>query len=163
MVATSEFHARGAFELLVRVHLISDAILSSSSIPVVDEISPIPGGYALNVDGSVQIEPGCCCDLSDLESWSSAFREGVGPTLLNIGHGCFSLSSDGAVTTITRRSEVVGHEDDTFQYPASAFARALEQADVERKRFAESLKSYVSQFALSEELDQVVNRLIFGL
>jgi hypothetical protein len=163
LVACSEFRAGSAFELLVRVHLTSGATPSPNSIPATDEISPISGGYAFIVDGIVQIEPSCCCDLSDLEAWCAAFREGEGgATPVTIGHGCISLSTDESLVTVTLHSEVAGHQESLYRYPASAFAFALGQADVERRSFATSLKAYLRQFTLPARLDEVVSTLVFG-
>jgi len=64
-VATGEFASQATFNLLARVHLEWDP-QSLDLPPELDHIGPISGGYAFVLGGSVQLEPGCCCDLSDL-------------------------------------------------------------------------------------------------
>jgi hypothetical protein len=157
-VACSELRAPAAFEALVRLHLTE----SLDSIPETDALSPIAGGYVFSVDESIQLEPGCCCDLSNVAAWRGAFREGERPTRLTIGHGCYSLVTEDAATIVTIDPETTGRQSLSLRYPAPDFERALDHAELEQRAFAESLKSYLSRVISTERLDEVVTRLVFG-
>jgi len=116
----------------------------------------------LSADGAIQLEPGCCCDLSDLGEWSAAFREHQSPTRLSIGHACFSLSTEAGVTTVTVHPEAKGHQTIHYAYHASDFCRAVEDAQIERNNFAESLKSYLCRHISTEHTEAIVKVLVFG-
>jgi hypothetical protein len=162
-VATSEFRGDAAFDALVRAYVTDGVELSPGKIPALDGISPISGGYAFSVDDTIQLEPGCCCDLSDLSEWGVAVRQGQGPASLLIGHGNLSLRVEGSMTTLTVNSEVAREDALTLQYPAADLARAVEQAELEQNAFADALKAYLLRYAPSERIQQVVQRLVFGL
>jgi hypothetical protein len=162
LIAASEFREAAAFETLLRIHLMDKESPSSETILPLDEIGPISGGYAFSADGSIQLEPGCCCDLSDLAVWNAAFRECQTPTRLLIGHGCFSLSTEAGVTTVAVQPEADGQQTIHLPYPASDFARAVEQAQIEQKDFAESLKSYLPHHISGERAEAIVKVLVFG-
>jgi hypothetical protein len=162
-VATSEFRSDAAFDALVRAYVTDGVELSPGKIPALDGISPINGGYAFSVDEEIQLEPGCCCDLSDLSEWGVAVRQGQGAAPLLIGHGNLSLVTQGSVTTVTLNSEVAREDALALQYAAADLARAIELAELEQNVFADALKAYFLRYAPSERIEQVVQRLVFGL
>ncbi len=157
-IAITDFAGTAAFEKILQVHLMNNAQPSANAIPPLDEIGPIPGGYAFSADGSVQLEPGCCCDLSDLREWNGIFRKANAAERLPIGHACFGLSNEGGVTTVEEHER---QQTIRFSYPSPDFGRAIEQAQVEQKEFAESLKAHLVLYTSSTHAEAIVNRLVF--
>jgi len=70
-----------------------------------DEIGPLSGGYILSHEDST-IEPGCCCDLGDLESWRLAATDSTEAWwMVWIGHPWTFVRSSGDLLHFVEPSE----------------------------------------------------------
>lgn len=158
-VAVDQFSSTEAFDLLLRVHLDWDPGVGLPSQP--EELGPISGGYAFAVGGAVQLEPGCCCDLSDLDEWSKVRGEDLSLVPLTIGHGGYAASISDGTTTIIITSEDRGTTDTHLQYPTADFEEALARAEKERSQFAALLKKRLRDLGSVSHVDDVVGRLVY--
>lgn len=161
LVETSEFATPAALDAVLSVHLEWTGG-SVESVPSDDAISPISGGYAFVRNGLVELEPGCCCDLSDLSHWRTAFSAGPGPTPLSIGHAIYSIASREGEAVITITSEVRNQPDSHFNYPAEDFASALKRAEQQQATFEKSLARRLDALGAGARSAEVANLLVYG-
>lgn len=162
LVPTHELRSDAAFDAVLRAHLTDSAEPCATTIPPADEIGSISGGYVFIAGGVIQLEPGCCCDLADLDHWAAAFRGESAEVSLMIGHGNFSLAKDGSDTIVTFTPEQPDCPAVVLHFDAPDVEHAIQHAELEQRRFAESLKSYLSRVAPSERVDELAKLLVFG-
>jgi hypothetical protein len=157
-ISTSEFTTEAAVDLLLRVH----GGDGGDSPTDVDDLGPIPGGCAFACGETVQLEPGCCCDLADLSEWCRALCSGDACTRLNIGHGVFSLERSGDVVMVRMDCEREGGEPVLLHWPTDELEAALTRAESERNRFAVALEAYVRRISPRPQARDLARRLVFG-
>ena len=82
-------------------------VLLGDGVPSdVDEIGPLSGGFALVDQGEVLIEPTCCGDLSNLESWRTAARQRAeSAEMIWIGHPWLSAKYRSPLVYINEEEE----------------------------------------------------------
>ncbi|MEZ4223512.1 MAG: hypothetical protein R3B13_21370 [Polyangiaceae bacterium] len=161
MVDTSEFATPAALDAVLRVHLEWTGG-GVQSLPDEDSISPISGGYAFVRNEQVKLEPGCCCDLSDLAQWRAAFLAGPGPTPLLVGHGTYSIACRKGEVAITVFSEVRDQADVHFSCATDAFAAALAKAEQQQTLFARLLERRLRELGAGKRSTGIANCLVFG-
>jgi hypothetical protein len=86
---------------ILRVNLSGDEHPAS-----LEEVAPLPGGYALLNDDSLLLLPNCCGDLGDIREWSdaAAYREAE-PRMVWIGHPWLSAWFDAGTLVIREERE----------------------------------------------------------
>lgn len=148
-VATSELTSPTAVDLLLRAQLSWDPA-GGTPFPVMDELGPLRGGYTFTLGSAVQLEPGCCCDLSDLTFWASGNEGRATLAVLSIGHGNYTISTAGGITTVEVGSEVRGVAAIVLRYPAPDFELALVRAEADRRGFEALLEERLRALAVAE-------------
>lgn len=123
-----------AFSLLVGAHLQDD-------VPA-EELQALSGGYAARTRRGV-LEPGCCCDLSDLPEWQRAVQARR-DVRLGIGHAVLRLHAGPRATAVLVEPEQVGVEVDVWVCSTESLGRQLEAASRIRRAFQERLACHLA-------------------
>lgn len=138
-VPLGEVTTPGALDLLLRLHL-----------PVGTEptaAGSIAGGFALR-RGDDLLEPGCCCDLGDLEVWRAALEE-RSEVELAIGHGLWRVHAGPRATKVTLHGEH-GEPPKVWFVPSRNLQEELTRAVRLRGRVAKRLVSHLEATGRSE-------------
>jgi hypothetical protein len=129
-----------------------------------DEIGPLSGGYILSHEETT-IQPGCCCDLGDLESWRLAASD---PTeawsMVWIGHPWTFIRSSGDLLHLVEPSEQDSADGLTeiIHLSRAELREAVARARAERSRFAERLLPVVEEMAPKVAPNLIVDVLVGG-
>jgi hypothetical protein len=124
------------------------ANLSGDELPAsLDEVPPLPGGYALLDDDSLLLLPNCCGDLGDIREWSDAatYRE-TEPRMVWIGHPWLSAWFEAGTLVVREEQEYHQPVDPKLlRIRPDALLAAATQAVVEvddlLRRLVEQLRS----------------------
>ncbi len=127
--------------------------------------SILPGGYALSV-GSLELLPGCCGDLSNLNDWRQASEHASAEwKMLWIGHPWTHISARQDVLTLLRPSE---QDPPVDVAPFGSVSReglsvAIERAALVVNAFAERLRPRIAAMDPTAPVAEVLEILLGGM
>jgi hypothetical protein len=144
LVPARNLTSRATLLTLLRQHL-ADVARSRWT----GEIVPIPGGYVL-ARGEAEILPGCCGDLTNLDSWrEAAANDSDAWRMVWIGHPWTFVRRVGDILQFAAPSESKMPHDlvIALSVPAAELAGAIAQAERERRAFASRLLPAIAQLS----------------
>ncbi len=150
-VAISQFGTHDSFVHLLCSHLECNSYEDLAFPDDLDELGVINGGCAFEHLGSVQIDPGCCCDLSDLSQWKNVFENGGGPVA--VGH------AEHHLRVVGQSVEII---PDGLRVSSTEFRSGLESAEIELNRFANELEAFLQNSKFHKRASEIAKTLVFG-
>lgn len=123
-----------------------------------DGLHSFSGGYALCIDGEVQIEPRCCGDLSDIDDWRMAAGHRGAETIgIWIGHPMIQVRFDGENLVFTE-AETSGELNCVVS--PDALSEAVDRASGELMSFRNELISMLEALVPKGHVQEIARRLI---
>jgi hypothetical protein len=129
-----------------------------------EQIGPLSGGCILSHEDNA-IQPGCCCDLGNLESWQLAATDSTDAwSMVWIGHPWTFVRSSGDLLHFVEPSEheVAEGLTEIIRLTRAELLDAVTRAAAERSHFADRLLPVVQKMAPKVDADLIVDVLVRG-
>lgn len=135
-----------------------------TSLSLDERISPLPGGYILEIDENTKIRPQCCGTLEDLHNWKHALQSsGADEQTLWIGHPWLMVSSVANEHLRLRETVEYGEPIDLIdiQVEKKNLEQAIQWAEAKLIDFGNRLRPVLKDF-FPHEYEQALEILIKG-
>jgi len=131
-----------------------------------DTLPSLPAGYVLQ-HYNEWIEPGCCCDLSNLGAWSDAATyTGEMWSMVWIGHPWTHVRAKGDLLYFAEPSEAsptdIPSLRDAVSLSRQDLLKAIEGARLKRQAFADRLLPLIEELKPPVPADKLLEILLMG-
>ena len=136
----------------------------NTSLSLEERISPLPGGYILEIDENTKIRPQCCGTLEDLHNWKHTLQaSGVDEQMLWIGHPWLMASSVDSKYLRLRETVEYGEPIDLIevQVEKKKLEQAIQEAETVLLAFGDRLRPILEEF-LPHKRESTLDILIKG-
>jgi hypothetical protein len=141
--------------------LVSEAVEDTDLLA--DRIPHLSGGLAFFADGRALIQPSCCADLENLDSWREVVLHRPKSGAIWIGHPDLAFTIDGDRITLTEQWEYPPAPESLLQLtvPLGQLTAAVETARLELELFRAELLPVVTTVVGSPMLaERVIDALV---